>query len=175
MKYLFFGFLFNICCAPAFSNLPSAAWIHARYCRLISHSEINRITYYRAMQGNDKALVNVQLEELKSAPEVLRPAFMGAMLMKRASFFGSAGSRLHYFREGHKMLESAIRQYPENVEFRFLRLMIEEHVPPQLGYSKDIEPDCEFIRKNYKTLPEEVQRTIQDYNKKSKFLKLDVS
>jgi hypothetical protein len=127
------------------------------------------------MQGNDKALVNVQLEDLKSAPEALRPAFMGAMLMKRASFFGSAGSRLHYFREGHKLLESAIKQYPENVEFRFLRLMIEEHVPPQLGYNKEIENDCAFIRKNYKSLPEDVQRTIEDYNKKSKFLKLDLS
>jgi hypothetical protein len=127
------------------------------------------------MEENNKALVNDQLEELKSAPTELREAFTGAMLMKRASFIGSAASRLHYFREGHKRLESAIQQYPGNVEFRFLRLMIQEHIPGALGYKKDIDNDCGLIRKYYRYLPVEVQLVIEDYSKKSKFLKLDVS
>jgi hypothetical protein len=55
------------------------------------------------MQENNNALVNAELTELKSAPEALRPAFMGTMLMKRASFIGPAGAKVHYFREGHKM------------------------------------------------------------------------
>jgi hypothetical protein len=175
MRHLLVQFFCIVFFLSGKAAFPSTA---IRYTSILihpHHSEINRITFYRAMQGNDKALVNIELEELKSAPDALRSAFMGAMLMKRAAFFGSAVSRIHYFRDGHKMLESAIKQNPENVEFRFLRLMIEEHVPPQLGYNKDIEKDCEIIRTNYKSLPEEVQRTIEDYNKKSKFLKLDVS
>ena len=138
-------------------------------------SEINRYAFYKAMQENNKALVNAELYELKTAPEALRPAFMGTMLMKRASFIGPAGAKVHYFREGHKMLEAAIQQDPENAEFRFLRLMIQEHAPGVLGYNKDIEKDCALIRKHYKSLPEEVQHTMEEYSKKSKFLKLDVS
>jgi DnaJ-domain-containing protein 1 len=138
-------------------------------------TDLNRSAFYKAMEENNKSLVNAQLEELKSAPEELKQAFMGAMLMKRASFIGSAASRLHYFREGHKMLESAIKQDPDNVEFRFLRLMVQEHAPKALGYKEDIEKDSDFIKKRYKSLPEEVQHTIEDYSKKSKLLKLDVS
>ena len=138
-------------------------------------STINRSAFYKAMQENDKALVNAQLKELNEAPGDLKQAFMGAMLMKRASFVGSAGARIHYFREGHKMLESAIQKAPDNVEFRLLRLMVQEHAPGALGYKSDIGKDSEYIRKYYKSLPGEVQLTVEDYNKKSKFLKLDVS
>ena len=73
------------------------------------------------------------------------------------------------------MLEAAIKQDPDNAEFRFLRLIVQEHAPGALGYKTDIEKDSEMIRKYYKSLPEEVQHTIEDYSKKSKFLKLDVS
>ncbi len=139
------------------------------------YSEINRTAFYKAMQENNKALVTAELEELKSAPEALRPAFTGALLMKRASFIGPAGAKLHYFREGHKMLEAAIQQDPENPEFRLLRLMVQEHAPGALGYNKDIEKDCAIIRKTYKSQPEDLQHIIEEYSKKSKFLKLDVS
>jgi hypothetical protein len=53
--------------------------------------------------------------------------------------------------------------------------MVQEHAPGALGYKTDIEKDCGFIKKNYKSLPEDVQLIIEDYSKKSKFLKLDVS
>ncbi|HEY4967568.1 MAG TPA: hypothetical protein VII28_14280 [Puia sp.] len=138
-------------------------------------TDLNRSAFYKAMEETDKALVNSQLEELKSAPADLKPAFMGAMMMKRASFIGNAVAKLHYFKEGHKMLEAAIKQDPENTEFHFLRLMIEEHAPGVLGYNKDIEKDCALIRKNYASLPGGLQQTITNYSKKSKFLKLDLS
>jgi hypothetical protein len=53
--------------------------------------------------------------------------------------------------------------------------MVQEHAPGALGYKKDVEKDCEYIRKSYKSLPDDVQLTIADYSKKSKFLKLEVS
>ncbi len=136
---------------------------------------LNREAFYKAMEGNKKDLVNAQLEELKTAPEEIRQAFMGAMLMKRASFSGSAGVKLRYFKQGHKMLESSIKEDPDNTEYRFLRLMVEEHAPGVLGYKEDIQEDCELIRKSYKTLPPDIQQFIVSYSKKSKFLNLDVS
>jgi hypothetical protein len=138
-------------------------------------SGLDRRAYYKAMAEDKKDLVIVQLEELKSAPEDLRKPFMGAMLMKRASFAGSAVVKLRYFKEGRQMLEEAIKEKPDNAEFRFLRLMVQEHAPSVLGYRGSIEKDCAYIRKYYKSLPDELQLTIADYNKKSKFLKLDLS
>ena len=136
---------------------------------------INRTVFYKALELNNKDLVNAELTELKTTPDEIRDAFTGAMLMKKASFFGAASAKLHLFREGHKMLEDAIKKDPDNVEFRFLRLIIQEHAPGVLGYKNDLQKDSELIRKSYKSLPEDVQQIMTDYSKKSKFLKLEVS
>ena len=66
------------------------------------------------MQENNKALVLAQLEVLKTANAEIKPAFVGAMLMKRASFLGPAALRLHYFREGQKMLRWATVAWSRN-------------------------------------------------------------
>jgi hypothetical protein len=139
-------------------------------------SSFNRSAFYKAMQGNNKEMINAQLTELKSLePKNAQNAFLGAMNMKKASMGGSPMAKLHIFKEGHKMLESAILQDPANVEFRFLRLLIQENAPGVLGYKNNEETDSEIIRKSYKSLPSDLQHVIADYNKKSKFLKLEVS
>jgi len=73
------------------------------------------------------------------------------------------------------MLEAAIRKDPKNTEFRFLRLVVQEHAPSVLGYHNNTGEDSDFIRLHYKTLPDEVQQFIVAYSKKSKILKLEVS
>ena len=128
------------------------------------------------MQAENKELVNAQLTELKSVgPKITQDAFMGTMTMKKAGLGGSPVTKLHLFKEGHKLLEAAILQDPNNAEFRFLRLMIQENAPGILGYKGSEEKDSEFIRKSYKSLPPDLQHVIADYNKKSKVLKLEVS
>jgi len=138
-------------------------------------STVNRPAYYKAMQGDNKELVNAQLSELNGGSETVRDAFIGAMTMKKAGLGGSPITKLHLFKVGHKMLEAAIIKDPNNAEFRFLRLMIQEHAPGILGYKNEINTDSEYIKKMYKTLPDDVQHAITDYSKKSKYLKLGVS
>jgi hypothetical protein len=136
---------------------------------------VNRTAFYKAMEESNKDLVNAQLKELQTAPDEIRDAFTGALLMKKAGFNAPPAIKLHLFKEGHKMLEAAIRMYPENAEFRFLRLIVQEHAPGVLGYKSDLEKDNEFIEKSYKSLPDELQQIMVSYSKKSKFLKLEVS
>ena len=95
--------------------------------------------------------------------------------MRRAGIGGNPVSKLALFKKGHKLLEASIKQDPKNAEFRFLRLMIQENAPGILGYKVDEVKDSEFIRKSFKSLPEELQKTISDYNKTSKILKLQNS
>jgi hypothetical protein len=52
-----------------------------------------------------------------------------------------------------------------------MRLMIQEHAPSILGYKGNLQSDKEYIRKNFKALPFEVQQAILDYSKKSVILK----
>jgi hypothetical protein len=127
------------------------------------------------MESQNKTLVDAQISELNSAPADIKNAFLGAMIMRKAGIGGNPSSKLKLFKQGHKLLEGAIAKDPNNAEYRFLRLIIQENAPGVLGYKSDLQKDSEFIRKSYSSLPEDLQKTITDYNKKSKVLKLQVS
>lgn len=136
------------------------------------NSEINRTAFYKAMESNDQILVDAQISELNLAASKLNNAFLGAMIMKKAGIGGNPFYKLYLFRKGHELLEDAIKADPTNIEFRFLRLMIQENAPDFLGYNDNEEKDSEFIRNAYKSLPDILQKTILAYNKISKVLKL---
>jgi hypothetical protein len=138
-------------------------------------TDLNRAAFYKAMESASKTLVDAQISELNSAPDDVKNAFLGAMYMRKAGIGGNPASKLKLFKQGRKLLEGAIAKDPDNAEFRFLRLIIQENAPGALGYRNDQQKDSEFIRKSYNSLPEELQKTIADYNKKSKVLKLQVS
>jgi hypothetical protein len=140
-----------------------------------SGAKIDRQAFYQAMEQDKTELVNKQLKQVSAAPAELRQAFEGTLIMKKAGLGGGPGRKLKLFKAGHKELEAAIKREPHNVEYRFLRLMIQENAPGILGYNDNLEADSEIIKKSYKTLPQEVQQAIEDYSKKSKVLKLQVS
>jgi hypothetical protein len=175
MKY----FILNICLllfagyALATPRSTVNGQLSTKNCQLFG--DLNRTAYYKAMESDNKTLVDAQLAALNSAPADGKNAFLGAMTMRRAGIGGNPASKLKLFKQGHKMLEEAIKQDPDNAEYRFLRLIIQENAPGILGYKDDEEKDSAFIRKSYKSLPEDLQKTIADYNKKSKVLKLQVS
>ncbi|HVY74235.1 MAG TPA: hypothetical protein VG890_05360 [Puia sp.] len=140
-----------------------------------SADNIDRPAFYQAMQGDKKDLVNAQLQAIRATGGNTRQAFEGALTMKKAGLGGSPAQKLKLFKAGHQELEAAIKQEPGNAEFRFLRLMIQEHAPDILGYNSDLRTDSEFIKKTFDKLPETLQKAITDYSKKSKVLKLQVS
>jgi hypothetical protein len=135
----------------------------------------DRRAFYKAMEWEQVGLVNDQLNQLQTISLTGKDAFEGALIMKKAGFSGSAEKKLGLFKSGRKKLEAAIKEDSSNVEFRFLRLMVQEHAPGILGYKGALQMDGDYIRKSYKTLPLEVQQAILDYNKKSKILKLPES
>ncbi|MEO6960555.1 MAG: hypothetical protein ABIY90_01235 [Puia sp.] len=142
---------------------------------LAQDKSIDKTAFYQAMQQDKKDLINSQLKKLKTVSPKIRQAFEGAMIMKKAGTGGSPVTKLNLFKQGHRELEAAIKKEPDNAEFRFLRLIIQENAPGFLGYKDNLEGDSEYIRNSYKSLPGEVQQAIADYSKKSKVLKLQVS
>jgi len=138
-------------------------------------SSFDRGAFYKAMRVNKMDQVNALLDQIKTAEWKDKDAFEGALIMKKAGLAFGAGRKLKIFKSGHAKLESAIQRDPGNVEFRFLRLMVQENAPGILGYKKEIDKDSELVRKGYKKLPEEAQQAVVDYNKKSKVLKLQDS
>jgi len=137
----------------------------------------DRRAFYLAMEQNKMDLVDKQLSLLKAKPLSAgeQEAFVGAMTMKKAGLTGNPEKKLDLFKYGHKKLESAIHKDTVNPEFRFLRLMIQEHAPGALGYKSSLRTDSQYIRDAYRKLPKEVQEAVFKYSKKSKILVLDAT
>lgn len=123
------------------------------------------------MASGNVSQIDVLQKQLQKTSGAEKEAYEGALLMRKAETLAVPAKKLALFKKGHKKLEAAILYAPSNTEFRFLRLMVQEHAPKNLGYNKNIMQDAELIKTNYKSLSAAMQTQISDYSKSSKALK----
>ena len=133
---------------------------------------IDRSDIYTALSAEKLDLINAQIAAVKNSSLPEKHAYEGALLMKKSGLVKGAKEKLSIFKEGRAKLEAAIAKDNDNIEYRFLRLIIQEHAPKVVKYRSDIETDIQLIRTNYKTLTDFLQKTIADYARHSKALKL---
>lgn len=138
----------------------------------MSHPVIfDKPAFYSAMASSNMEEIDAQIAIIKGSSVAEKDAFEGALLMKKAGMVAKAKEKLSLFKAGRSKLESSISKNKENVEFRFLRLIIQEQAPKILNYRNEMDKDSQIIRSNYKNLPSVVQQAIIDYSKKSLILK----
>lgn len=137
-----------------------------------TNAQLDRKAIYGALESDSKDVVQKQLDgiqNLKESSEV--KAFKGALQMKAAQFQKTAKDKMTLFNAGKKVLESEIKSNDGNVEYRFLRLLIQENAPKQLKYNGNIEEDASAIVIGYSKLKESTKTAIEVYAKKSSSLK----
>ena len=132
--------------------------------------KFEKAEFYTVMKSGTLDAVNTELETIKDAPEKEREGYEGALLMKKAGLLKKPKQRLSFFKQGRIKLETALLADPDNTEFHFLRLAIEEHAPKIVKYHSDIEKDKALIIKNFKSLSPAVRHAILDYCENSKVL-----
>jgi hypothetical protein len=138
--------------------------------RGLAQQKFNKTVFYSVMDTSDIAGIDNELEVIRNSSLDNKDGYEGALLMRKAGKVKGAKKKLDLFKAGRIKLETAIIADPDNTEFRFLRLAIEEHAPKIVKYHGDIEKDKQLIQKTYKTLPQAVQHAISNYAKKSKVL-----
>jgi hypothetical protein len=126
--------------------------------------------FYQAMASSNENLIEVELERLEKLGEAAEMAYKGALTMKKASLLEKPGNKLETFKKGKAMLEDAIAKRPDNGEFRFLRIMIQENAPSILGYGNNLAEDAAMVGDQFHQLSPEVQQAIVGYSKNSKVL-----
>lgn len=131
----------------------------------------NKTDFYKTMQSGKEQEINQELELVQSSELTGKDAFAGALLMKKAGMVNTAKKKLDLFKAGHKKLEAVLKKDSSNAEFRFLRLMVQEHAPGILGYKADLAKDRLFILRNFETLAPAVQQAIKNYSRESTVLK----
>lgn len=132
----------------------------------------DKSAFYDVMASDNLDKINAQLNVIKEITISEKGAYEGALLMKKAGLITKAKDKLSLFKSGRLKLETSLKKDNKNIEFYFLRLIIQEHAPKIVNYRTELENDSLLIRTNYKTLPQVVQQAIIEYSRKSKVLKL---
>jgi len=129
--------------------------------------------YFNILAGSDQKSMSNMLNQVQSSPVSSdQKAYLGALKMRMAGYKKTPKEKLSAFKSGQKLLESVIKANPKKTEYRFLRLIVQEHAPKILNYQSNIKSDALFIASNYKSLPTTVKQAIISYDKKSGNLNL---
>lgn len=99
-------------------------------------------------------------------------AYLGAIQMRISEFLKTPSEKLTKFKEGRLLLENCISAHPNSIEYRFLRLIIQENAPKMLKYNKNIEEDATLIKTNYFKESTILRKIIRDYANHSNALNL---
>ncbi len=76
-------------------------------------------------------------------------AYSSMLVFMKAKYVINPYTKLSLVKKGRKKMEAAIKLYPENMESRFLRLVIQTKLPGFLGYNDAITDDQKFILDNF--------------------------
>ena len=133
--------------------------------------EFDKADFYAALSSDKLNEINTQLNILKESSLDEKEAYEGTLLMKKSGLVANAKEKLSLFKTGRMKLEASISKDTKNAEYRFLRIIIQEHAPKIVKYRNELEADSRLILDNYKNLPQFLQQVINDYSKKSKVLK----
>jgi hypothetical protein len=98
-------------------------------------------------------------------------AYKAALYMRRAEYLSGSFKKLESFKKGRDLLDNVIASTPKNVEFRFLRLMVQEAAPWFLGYNGEIAEDASLIIDELPYQQRKLQTVILEYSKYSNALK----
>jgi len=129
----------------------------------------NKARYYEVMTTENMDAINQELEVVKNSSNPEKEAYEGALLMKKAGLV-KGQERLRLFKAGHSKLETSIKKNDDNAEFRFLRIIIQEHAPKIVNYRGELQKDTQVVQSSFKSLSPVVQQAIIDYSKKSKVI-----
>jgi hypothetical protein len=127
--------------------------------------------FYAAMQSNDTMKISSQISAIEKSEMKEKDAYAGALMMRMSGLVKSGMDKLKIFKQGRVKLEQCIKQDSLNVEYRFLRLMIQEHIPDFMNYHSKKTEDARIIRESYGRLQTHLQEAIKDYSLHSKILK----
>lgn len=126
-----------------------------------------RKQYYNASKSKQNADQFYELVSTAKGNNVLL-AYKGAAITLKSKFASGLKSKKQLFIEGVTLVETAVKDSPDNTEIRLIRLSIQEHTPKLLKYKEHIEGDKKQIISAFDKLPQDLKEYIKDYVKQSK-------
>lgn len=174
-KVLYDNFLF-LFQATNLYLLVMASKLSLLFLLIISSSFIwttNSSTFYKAFGSDSVITIDQALRELEQMRQnTTTNAYKGGLKMKKSSYMQGVSKKLSLFKEGRQLLEQSIKLYPNNPEFRFIRLTIQENAPKLLKYNKNTLEDKKVVVAGYTKMASNTRAYIKDYARSSKLLQV---
>jgi hypothetical protein len=105
-----------------------------------------RSDFHKGMFEEDK-LTNLS-ESKTYGNSNLAKAYQGLSKTMLADYMFLPTSKLSYFNDGKALIEKAIKNEPNNPEYRYLRLLVQLNAPFFLSYNSKIDSDVLFLCNN---------------------------
>jgi hypothetical protein len=136
----------------------------------LGSQSFDKAGFYSAMASGNLEQINKELTIVTATTLQEREAYEGALLMRKAGLLSGAKEKLTTFKSGAIKLETSMAKDSSNIEYHFLRLMIQEHAPKVVRYNKDQEKDSQVIIRTFPALSPVLRNAILDYCPHSKLL-----
>jgi len=130
----------------------------------------DRDAFYKTLKQGGIGEINTQISLIDASSIKEKNAYSGVLLMKEAGLVKKPKEKLGFFKSGRIKFETAFNSDTSNVEYHFLRLIIQEQAPKIVKYRAQLDQDSEYIKKHFATLPAYLQQVVVDYSKTSKIL-----
>ena len=142
-------------------------------CSNLVFYTVNNQLFYEALFCNSVTTIDKALDKLEeNQSNSVSVAYKGGLLMKKSGFMKTVTEKVKVFKEGYKLLEGEIEKKPLNVEYRFIRLTIQENAPKILKYNKNIKQDKILILDGYNSLNTKIKVYIREYAHQSNVLSI---
>ncbi len=138
-------------------------------------SSINylRNGFYAAVEDEEKIdlleqhIISRYSEDYASYNPLILAYYGGIQALKAKHAFNPV-SKLSHLISGLNRLEEAVAKSPDNLEIRFMRFSILDHIPGFLGYTEERDADKDkicglLIYKDYSSTGYEIQRGMAEY------------
>ncbi|GGF67318.1 hypothetical protein [Wenyingzhuangia marina] len=153
MKTLFIAFIYSLTLSLSPNNCEQLKTVRAFFQEGVNEEQLEEM---------------ILICEKSNCDDVI--PYHAAATMKKAEFVWSPMQKLANFKKGKKMLESFIKEHPDNIEARYIRWLTQKKAPSFLGYHDNIKEDDEFIKKNIakSNINQDYQKVMLKHIKKVK-------
>jgi len=132
------------------------------------------LRFYAVIAGNSVEQIDNLLDEIEISGDAWKDAniYKGALYARKAGLVKTPDERLELFKKGRLLIEQEISRDPNNAEFRFIRLIIQEHAPKAVRYQNNITEDAELVISKFDLLRNELKTEVIKYSRTSQFLSI---
>ena len=97
---------------------------------------------------NTESKLTAFLTKYKNDVRVDGKPYLYCGIMQMANYTMNPYKKLDYFNKGKQALESHISKYPQQIDARYVRALIQSKAPKILNYYQNIQADISFIKRN---------------------------